>query len=64
MARQEKVSRHRNRIFPIFGVIVLLIGIVWFLNALNLFTISVPWIPLVLIVIGIGMIVNHYYRRR
>ena len=62
--RSERYLRYRDRVFPLAGVILLIIGIVWFLNELNVFTIPVPWVPLVLIVIAIGLIVNHYYRRK
>jgi uncharacterized membrane protein HdeD (DUF308 family) len=61
--RSERYARHRDRVFPLAGIILLIIGIVWLLNALNVFMINVPWVPLVVIVIGISLIVNHYYRR-
>lgn len=51
MAREKK--------FPTFWTIVLLIGIVWFLGDLGILTINVPWLPTVLIVIAIGAIFNQ-----
>lgn len=64
MAKRERFSRRKNRVFPLAGVILLIIGIVWLLNELNIFMISIPWVPLVLIVIAISIIVNHYYRMK
>ena len=61
--REERRPRHRHW-FPIGGFILLVIGLVWLLNELNVFRINIPWVPLVVIVIGIGIIFNHYYRRR
>ncbi|HTZ42191.1 MAG TPA: hypothetical protein VMC07_03225 [Candidatus Omnitrophota bacterium] len=63
MAKQER-HLHRKGIFPVAGIILLIIGIVWFLNDINIFSINLPWVPLVLIVIAIGLIVNRVYRRR
>ena len=62
--RSERYARHREHVFPLAGVILLVIGIVWFLNELNVFSINVPWVPLVVIVIGISLIVHRIYRRR
>ncbi len=50
--------RHRDG-FPTFAVILLVVGIVWFLNELNLIVVNVPWIPTVLIIVAIGMIYNR-----
>jgi len=48
------------RKFPMFAVIVLLIGIFWLLSELGVLVVNVPWIPVVLIVIAIGWIFNRY----
>ena len=57
-------NKFRNGVFPTFGFIVLAIGIVWFLNEINIFNIELPWIPIILIVIAIGWIVNYYTRKQ
>jgi len=46
--------------FPTFAIILLVIGIVWLLNETKIIAINLPWIPLVLIVIAIGMIINRF----
>lgn len=53
-------KRHKPR-FPTFAVILLVIGVVWFMNEMNILPWrNIPWIPLVLIVIAIGLIINRY----
>ncbi|MEK6893190.1 MAG: hypothetical protein AABX07_03215 [Nanoarchaeota archaeon] len=46
--------------FPIFAIIILVIGLVWMLNDLNVFRINLPWIPSILVIAAIGMIINRY----
>lgn len=48
--------------FPILAVILLIVGLVWLFNELGYFKIDLPWIPVILVVIAIGMIVNRYSR--
>lgn len=50
--------------FPTFAVILLLIGIAWLLSELRILTISIPWVPVIIIVIAIGMIVNKTSKRK
>lgn len=52
MARKNK--------FPVFAVLLLLLGIVWALQELAYLTIDVPWLPVILIVIAIGMIFDRF----
>ncbi len=49
--------------FPTFGVILLLIGFVWLLSDTGVITIRVPWVPLILIVVAIGIIVNAFQKK-
>lgn len=58
---RENRERHR-RGFPTFAVILLLLGVIWFLNDLKLIAVNIPWIPAILIVVAIGMISNRYCR--
>ncbi len=49
--------------FPTFAVVLLCIGIIWLLNELKVFSIDIPWVPIVLIVIAVGMIINRYRKK-
>lgn len=46
--------------FPTLAVILLVVGIVWLFNDLNLISIDIPWIPVILIIVAIGLIMNRY----
>lgn len=47
--------------FPTLAVILLAIGVIWLLSAFNIFPWKdIPWIPVVLIIVAIGLIVNRY----
>jgi len=49
--------------FPTFAIILLVIGIVWFLNDTGYWAFNIPWVPLVLIVVAIGMVFNRYKKK-
>lgn len=49
--------------FPTFAVVLLVLGLLWLLSSLHLLNIDVPWIPLIIVIIAIGMIINHYKER-
>lgn len=46
--------------FPVLAVILLLFAISWILSELGIWAIDIPWIPVILAVITIGMIINRY----
>lgn len=46
--------------FPTLAVILLVVGVIWLLSAVNIITIDLPWIPIILIIVAIGLIVNRY----
>jgi hypothetical protein len=46
--------------FPTVAVIVLIAALVWFFSELGYVAVDVPWIPLILIVVAVGWIVNRY----
>lgn len=50
----------KKRKFPTFAVILLVVGLIWLLNELAVITINIPWIPVVLVIVAIGMIINRY----
>jgi hypothetical protein len=48
-----------GRRFPILAVIVLIFAGLWLLREMEIINIEVPWLPVVLIVISIGIIFNR-----
>jgi hypothetical protein len=46
--------------FPILWTLLLIFGIIWFVNETFYVNINLPWLPIILIVIAIGMIANRY----
>ena len=48
--------------FPILWTLLLIFGIVWLFNEMFYVSINLPWLPVILIVIAIGMIANRYRR--
>jgi len=53
-------EEEKNGVFPTFALIVLLIGVFWLLSDLNVLKVDVPWVPIVIIVVAIGWIVDHF----
>lgn len=56
----EKKINFRNKKFPEFEVIILVIAVIWLFNDFNFINVDIPWIPVILIIVAIGMIVNRY----
>ncbi|MEM3112947.1 MAG: hypothetical protein QXI33_00810 [Candidatus Pacearchaeota archaeon] len=50
----------KGKKFPMLAVILLVVGIIWLLQELTIITINIPWIPIVLIIIALGLIINRY----
>jgi hypothetical protein len=48
--------------FPTLAIILLVIGLIWLFNELNVIAINIPWIPLILVIVAIGMIINRYQK--
>jgi hypothetical protein len=50
--------------FPTLAFILLVVGILWLLNDLKIIVVDIPWIPLALIAVSLGMISNRlfYYK--
>lgn len=47
--------------FPVLAVILLIFAVTWILDEMGyLGFIKIPWIPVILAVIAIGMIANRY----
>lgn len=49
--------------FPTFAVILLVLAVLWLLGSLEVINVDVPWLPIVLIVVALGMIVNRFARK-
>jgi len=49
--------------FSTFAVAILVVGILWLLNDLNILAFEIPWVPVVLIVIALGWIIGHYSKK-
>ncbi|MEA3413951.1 MAG: hypothetical protein U9Q99_00280 [Nanoarchaeota archaeon] len=46
--------------FPVFAVLVLIFAIIWLLESLGLFSLDLPWLPVILIVTAVGWIFNRF----
>jgi len=53
----------RTNRFPTLAVTLLIVGVFWLLEDLNVFTINIPWIPIALIAVSIGVIFNRFFYR-
>jgi hypothetical protein len=53
-----------NKVFPTFAVIVLILAVLWMLSGFKVFTADIPWIPIIVVVIAVGWIVNHYTKKK
>lgn len=46
--------------FPVFWTIVLIVAVVWFLESMSWIpNTNIAWLPLILVVIAIGAIINR-----
>jgi hypothetical protein len=55
MATEKKKS-------PTWAFVLLATGIIWMLNDLKIFTIDIPWFPVILIIIALSWIFETYSR--
>ena len=53
----------KNVKFPVLGLILLVVGLIWFFNEAGVWNIDIPWWPIILIAVAIGIIVNRYTER-
>ena len=52
-----------RRGFPTFAVIVFVLAVFWLLSEIGVITTGVPWLPVILVVISLGCIIDHYAKR-
>ena len=45
---------------PTFAVIVLALALMWLFTEMEIIILDIPWFPLILVIIAVGWIVNHY----
>ncbi len=45
--------------FPTFATLLFIVGILWLLAELNILKFDVPWWPVILIVVAIGLLINR-----
>lgn len=57
MKRYHKTIYRRR--FPILGFIILVFASLWLLREMNVVDVKLPWLPIVLIIIAIGVIFNR-----
>lgn len=50
----------RKKGFPTFATLVLVVGVLWLLSELQILTVTIPWFPVIMIIVAIGWIVDHY----
>ena len=46
--------------FPVLGILLLILGILWLLTELNVFTLRISWWPIIIIVVAVGMVYNKF----
>jgi len=56
---EENIIVQRKR-FPTLAIALLVVGLIWLLNDLNVVSINIPWIPIIIIIIAIGMMFNRF----
>ena len=50
----------KNKGFPTFAVILLVLAVIWLFSDLGYIAVNIPWIPVILGIIALGMIMNRY----
>lgn len=59
MVRRRYHRTVYRRRFPFLGVIILIFASLWLLREMDVIDFYVPWLPVVLIVIAVGIIFNR-----
>lgn len=50
----------KKKRFPTLAAIVFIVALLWFLSGLGVIAVDIPWLPLVVLIIALGWIVNYY----
>lgn len=59
MARRYRKVAIPKKGFPTFAALLFLVGVLWLLTELEIIKVDIPWLPVILIVIAIGMLANR-----
>lgn len=54
------INKSKKPRFPTLAVVLLVLAVIWLVNDLGYFSVNIPWIPVILIVIAVGIIINRY----
>lgn len=46
----------------IFGIIVLILAILWILDEIGVIAVDVPWLPIIIAIVAIKMMVMHAHK--
>ena len=46
--------------FPVLAVLILILGLSWLLQEMELVNLDLPWLPVIVVVAAIGMIWNRF----
>ncbi len=58
MAKRKTKQICSSGNFPTFAFLLLVIGVLWLLAELNVITVAIPWWPVILIVVALGMLLK------
>lgn len=54
----EESTSHHEKKTPTFGIILVVLGILWFGSDMGYIPKNIPWFPIVMIIIGISWIMD------
>lgn len=49
-----------RRKFPFLGVLLLVFGLSWMFEEMGIWSVNLPWIPIIVVLIAVSLIVNRY----
>ncbi|MFH0840534.1 MAG: hypothetical protein V1865_00905 [bacterium] len=49
--------------FPTLALIIFVVGLVWLLNDLEVFSAEIPWLPIVLMALALGWLIDGLTHR-
>lgn len=61
-ARWREHRRRRGASGLFFGLVVFVLGLVWLGNDLNWWNLNIPWGPVIVVLLGIGMMFGAVLR--